>query len=81
MKLRLQKKIWSLASARLQESISMIQKLLTVTLNVGDAVLVRNYQLSCASNSTIKKTFTLYLGPLYISIVVNPNSYEVSDGE
>nr|CAI5850548.1 unnamed protein product [Callosobruchus analis] len=52
---------------------------LEVVFKEGDAVLVRQHPLSSAEDSIIKKFCLLYEGPFWVSKVINPNCYEVTD--
>nr|CAI5867607.1 unnamed protein product [Callosobruchus analis] len=54
---------------------------LEVVFKEGDAVLVRQHPLSSAEDSIIKKFWLLYEGPFWVSKVINPNCYEVTDGD
>nr|CAI5844545.1 unnamed protein product [Callosobruchus analis] len=49
------------------------------TFNIGDAVLVRQHPQSSAENSIIKKFCLLFEGPYFVSKIVGPNCYEISD--
>nr|CAI5827970.1 unnamed protein product [Callosobruchus analis] len=53
---------------------------LEVVFKEGDAVLVRQHPLSSAEDSIIKKFCLLYEGPFWVSKVINPTCYEVTDG-